>query len=73
MVKINRDWTGDWSKMNNAPFYKIWWCNLVHPKKYKIYPVWDFSTESGRDIKVHGCMKCNIWRRVDGSEGKSAN
>lgn len=65
MVQVNRDYTGDWSNMKKASWYKRAWCSWNHIKKYKIYPVWDFHTETGKDIKVYGCMKCNIWRRVD--------
>lgn len=55
----------DWSNYKKAPIYKIIWCALRHVKKYKTYSYWDLGHLSEKDIKVYGCMKCNIWRRVD--------
>ena len=68
MTKLHKDLSGNWNNVKLAPFYKIWWCALLHIKTYKSYAVWDFSSQNIRDIQIYGCMKCNIWRRVDGSE-----
>ena len=65
MARLNPDWMGDWSDRKIAPFYKVWWCALWHIKKYKIYPVYSIKTQSHDDVKVYGCKKCNIWRRVE--------
>ncbi len=66
MAKVNCDWSGDWSGYKKASWYKVWWCALRHVKKFKVYAVSNAFTGIQVDVKVYGCMKCNIWKRTDG-------
>jgi hypothetical protein len=64
MAKLLKAWTDDWSHLKKARWYKLIWCAMRHQKQYKIYSAWH-AGGTWRDIKVYGCMKCNIWRLED--------
>jgi len=61
MPIILNECNDEFSHLKKARWYKRLWCALRHQKQYKIYSAWH-AGGTWREVKVYGCMKCNLWR-----------